>query len=384
MGFFPVKWFSSSDGGVPQLSGTPGAKAAVLEACLITGFNEQPVAQLTWSNGVATARTNQNNRFSEYDVVLVQGANTADFNGEFRLQSASENEVKFAVAGSGLPATISGNITIKKAPVGGWVQVFSGSNTVAYRSDDQVSRKHCLRIDDTEARFARVRGYESMTSINNGTAPWPTPTQYGGNGLTWIKSDAANAVAKEWILIADSCFFYLFTRPWAAQGMSAVWFGDLVTPWPGDLYASMLQGHAAATPTFAGDYNRLFVTGESTGRYLPRSGHGVGGSVSAGIYGMQPQTYSGYGAGWAFPNQPGGRMMSNPLVVGEVNGSVMVGARGYLPGAYQPLHNQPLSGGDRLAGISINGSGRVAMMIDFSVDATNRGRVAIDVDGPWR
>lgn len=377
----PVKLYRSTDTGAPTKSGTAGSDIDVISACLVSGYNPVSIDSLTWKTGVATATCNSGHGYVIGDVLKIEGAITAAFNGEQRIKSITANSFTFDVPGTSFASPVAGTISARKAPAG-WRKAFVGTNIAAFQSQDSDSAQHFLRVNDTGTRFSWVRGYETMTDMETGTGLFPTLTQIAANNYLWIKSDAANATAKEWMLIADSRFFIMITRPWAAQGCSIVWFGDPILFDVGDKSATIIQAHSSANPGFAGDAGRLYVNGEMTGRYMARGFHGVGGAVQYGLYGNGIQTYSGYASGWAFPNPSGSGALVQPLIIGEPN---LSNARGLLPGLYQVLHNQPLSHGDTLPIKAWDGSSRNGVLVDFATDNANvRGRAIIDIDGPWR
>ena len=49
-----IKYFESTDAGAPTLNNAVGSMIAVLDACLITGYNSKSVASITVASGVAT------------------------------------------------------------------------------------------------------------------------------------------------------------------------------------------------------------------------------------------------------------------------------------------------------------------------------------------
>src|SRR5574338_427743 len=141
----PVKYFHGQMTGAPVLSGTAGSRIAVLDACLINGFE-----------------VNQ--------VVLVAGATggAAALNGEWCVTAVSSTWIQFACPGIG-DQTATGTITVKAAPSGSWSKVFSGTNKAAYKSTDPAATGCLLRVDDTSAQYAVVRGYETMTDVDTGS-----------------------------------------------------------------------------------------------------------------------------------------------------------------------------------------------------------------------
>lgn len=373
---YPIKLFSSTDTGAPVLSGTTSALIALLDACLISGYNVKGIDSLTWTNGLATATCNSGHGYAVGDIIQIEGASNSLFNSQWQVKSVTTSNFTFNVPGSEIASPVGGTKTVRKAPAG-WVKSYAGTSTAAYISSDSSSGKLPLRVDDSDPCFTRVRGYESLSDIDNGTGPWPTLTQ-SSTGLTWLKSDSEDVSSREWTLIADDRFFYLAVRAFSTQGCSLVWFGDINAFNATDSYSVMIKGHPSPSPSSAADGNILYVNGDQTGKYLSRGYHSVGSAVSCGLIGNILQTVAGYSGGFPFPNPVGAGLLNQSLIVSENNA-----ARGLLPGMYQVLHNQPLSHNDQLP-LVVNKETRNRILIDFAVDLVNRGRVIIDLTGPWR
>lgn len=153
---YPVKWFASSMGGAPTLNGTAGSLIAVLDACLVNGFNLKSVDTLTSTNGVATVTINSGHQFEPDQIVLISGCDQNEYNGEKKVISVTTTTLTFAVSGTpASPATTSSTISCKAAPLG-WKKTYSNTNLAVYRSGDLLSTRMLLRVDDTGAQNARV------------------------------------------------------------------------------------------------------------------------------------------------------------------------------------------------------------------------------------
>lgn len=390
---YPVKMFSSSDVGAPVLSGTPGALLALIEACLLTGYNVKTVDSLTWAEGVATASIGGGHGYFVGDIVTHAGCDNPAFNGEFEVLSATATTYTIGVAGTGLPATVGGAKTARRAPVGGWSKIYSATNKAVWRSDDAKGNRLFLRINDADARSARVFGYETMTGVDDGQGMFPTAAQLP-SGLTWWKSTAADSSARSWLLVADSRAFYLFTKPDASVqvGYSFYAFGDIQPLLAVDPYAVMLLGQEASAPTRADEGTAgttAVVSAENSavaGRYLARSYHRVGGALRFALFGSGVMSTLGGGdgatrAGFPFPNPADGSLLLSRVYVVETDT-----VRGCLPGACQPLHLRPLTHGDAIAA-TIDGQNRRVVMATLQgsgVGGNYLGRLALDVTGPWR
>lgn len=276
---YPVKYLHNDMRGAPVLSGTAGTLVSMIDACLLTGFGQVTLTSLVVAGGVATATVSAGDTFEEGAVVLVDGATPAGLNGEQRVLSSTSTTFTFATTAP--DGTATGTITAKYAPVGGWEKSFSGTNKAVYRSIDPQANGHYLRVDDAGATVARVRGYESMSDVDTGVAPFPTDAQISDGGY-WYKRGSASSSAVRWALHGDARYFGYFaqagitdvspdTRPYLAVG-----FGDAI----GDAWGTILvsSGPGFNSAHVDGDLARKNSTA-GRGIYAPRSYTGEGTSV---------------------------------------------------------------------------------------------------------
>lgn len=383
-----VKYFHSAMPNAPVLSGTAGSLIAVLDACLTSGFDVKAVDTLTVSGGIATAAIALGVGAFEADaVVLISGATPAQLNGEKRIISVTANTITFDASGLG-DQTATGAISAKLAPAG-WEKLHTGTNLAAYRSLDPSSTQAVLRVDDTAAQNARVVGYESMSDVNTGARPFPTPPQAGG-GLWWPKASDATATPRAWTVIADSKTIYLHTHTATTNlGVAGVLvaFGDfdsqmLLDPMP-CLITGMSSDIAASSAAAPEDLSNA----TSTLIYLGASHDGVTNSVVATT---QPESYwHGIGNLWSgyqsvpvlptFPNTAdNGIVLTRKLLA--VTG---LGLRGAMRGLGFSLQNAVAAlpwrtkiASDGRVHFAVNSGGAAYAVAAFSV-------VMFDVIGPW-
>lgn len=279
-----VKHFMSNMVGAPVLSGTAGALIAVLDACLVNGFDIKSTTSLVVASGVATLSFAGTHSATVESVVLVEGVTgpLTALNGEQKVTAIGAGVVKFATAAA--DGTAAGTISFKMAPAG-WAKVFSGTNLAAYQSLDPTSTKMFLRVDDTGTTNCRVVGYESMTDINTGLGAFPTNSQFVGGGY-WSKSSVASAAATMWVLVADSRKLVLHNAPYYASFVTYVGgitrsFGDETAYRPGgDAFACALSYSINATLGGQSDGapDNTFVTQHA----MPRNYTGLGSCVLHG------------------------------------------------------------------------------------------------------
>lgn len=372
-----VKIFKSTDIGAPVLSGTAGAMIALLDACLINGYNLNTASSLTRSGAVATFTDATGHGYIDGDVVLIAGANEPEYNGEYIIGNVTSTAFDYTITGT--PATpATGTITAKKSPLG-FTKPFTGTNKAAYQSIASGSTGLYLRVDDALAQYTRVRGYESMTDVDTGLGPFPTVAQMA-NGLTWMKSSTADATARPWLLIGDEKLFYLFVLNFAAYSSYApLAFGDFVSYKAGDAYNCMIIGHAIDLPAYPGASNAFTSCAlTTTGQYIARSYSQLGSAIPFGKYGLYSINESGMGNA-VYPSVVDSGLIVSPLPVNESNAIF----RGIFTGVYECIQNLPLSHGDVVTGVA-GLTGRSLMMVKASSSSsTAEARVAIDITGPW-
>lgn len=145
------------------------------------------------------------------------------------------------VAGSLIPVVEW--LTVGK---GGYTKPFVGANLAVFRSDS--GNRPFLRIDDTQARYSRLRAYRNMTAISTGTGQFPTTSQ-AVNLNTWglVKRFAADSNPIRYWGIRTNRYIVMILE----YGIHAVEganyrelfiFGDVPSLCEADAYNSILQG----------------------------------------------------------------------------------------------------------------------------------------------
>lgn len=384
-----VKFFHPAMNGAPSLTGQAGALVALLDACLVNGFGLGALDSLVIASNVATATRAAGHSQEVGSIVEIAGATVSGgtINGQHKVLSATVTAFTFATTGLA-DQTATGSPTAKLAAAG-WTKAFSGTNLGAYQSSDVGATGVVLRVDDTQATYSRVIGYETMSDIDTGTGPFPTAAQLSGGGH-WTKSNAASVATRPWALVADGLTFYLAINHNNASPdrRSTVGFGDFLSfNSGGDAYGAFLQAHGADiagyTPgTFSSDidFSQTETPTVSQNLFFTRSYSGLGGSVQ-GLKAMPfPFTYSGNGVrsgvgGWQYPNGPdGGLYVAYPYLV-EASALAI---RGRLPGVLVSPQTIPgIASDDEVTGVSgLTGRTLHAIRSD--------GVFFFDKTGPWR
>lgn len=377
---YPVKIYKWNDTGAPQLSGQVGALIGVLDA-FINGYNAKTVT-ITRSDTTATVTDTGHGR-NTGDIVLISGAIEIQYNGEYKITVTGANTYTYQVSGS--PATpATGTITAKMAPHAVWTRPYTGVNKAAYRSTAAGGTGLYLRIDDTNAQYALVRGYETMTDVDTGTGLFPTAAQLAG-GMYWRKSDVSSSAARPWAMIVEDQMIYLFiawanASPALPEGNA---FGDVLSFKSGDAYhciiigSNSLPGNIGGTSAFA-----VKQGGYQVGQYLARSYNQIGAAITATKTGDYGSGAVMGGSGASTPNVVDNAIhLRYPINIWEGANTVGAPLRGVMPGIYDLLNSNPYNWGDTLADVA-NYPGR-AFFVQKLAGGGN-GTCAVDITGPWR
>lgn len=231
----------------------------------------------------------------------------------------------------------------------GWTKPYTGANKAAFRNDSSTGTGMYLRVlDDGSgtggAKEARVTGYESMSDVDTGTAPFPTAAQgiSGGAYLICRKSAAASATTRDWIVLADAYTFYLLVLTGDGAGVyECMMFGDIYSVKPSaDAYRCALIARSVendfGNPGYA--LPRLSAIGSATsGHFMARTYSGAGASVTIGCHGDTAKGGSAtdFAGTMVYPNSTDSGLYVSPVWVHETSGNIV---RGRLRGLYQPLH----------------------------------------------
>lgn len=250
----------------------------------------------------------------------------------------------------------------------GWTKPFSGTNKAVYRQGG--GNQFYFRLQDdglredgssatAGAKEAKLRGYESMTDVDSGSAPFPTTAQMAtSTGPTVRKSYTADSTARAWVAIADNRTLYFFA---ATGDLSSVyfafWCGEFYSLVPGDSYRAGIIVRSAENSTTNSQETFSTLAGigtTQTGQYYVRPYSGVGTAVGGAKHGDSTKgSTSEYVGTVAFPNPADGGLYLAPITLTE-SGSII---RGRLRGCWQPCHavsnfsdGQTFSGTGALAG----------------------------------
>lgn len=368
-----VKWFDSTMAGAPVLSGTAGALIALLDACLVNGFNLQSVQSAVVAANVCTLTFATAHGFVDDQVILVAGATPAALNGEWRVATHTTNALTFVTTGI-TDQTATGTISAKAAPIG-FNKSFSGTNKAAYKLTAIGSTGLYFRIDDTGTTVSTVTPYEVMTDVDTGSG-WNRP-------VYWIKSGAAGSTARPWFVVGDAKFFYLYVRHHDTYGGGFNWFGDFVSYKSADTYNCIIQGSESnyiLAQAYHYNNSASSVAAGTAGSSMCRTNTLLPGQCTTGRYGHRVQNNFGF-SGFAYPNASDNSLaIHSPILVTDSNS-----IRGEMVGIYQPLHNNVLSDRAIISNIpGLNGKKLMSIMHGAASNSPQDANVLFDIIGPWR
>lgn len=334
-----VKWAVSSMTGAPTLNGTAGSLIAVLDAFLINGFGTKAVDSAQVTGGVCRLAITGASAAVDHCVIQLAGVtgSGAVLNGLQRVKTATASYVEFACD---LPdGPLAGTITFKIAPLG-WEKVFSKTNVAVYRSADIAGARAYYRVDDTNALYARVTMYESMSDVDTGVGLCPLASDITG-GVYWAKRQSASANSVYWQLRGDSRGFLLSVSPHASStaaasngyGMYSHYAGDARSLKTGDPWCALLTG--AMSSSYSDTTGCVFASAANAGFFVQRMSLGVGGGLrctrrpltgAAGVSGADNTL-------GAFPTRAdnGLRLVEVTFSDGDMTAN---GPRGFVPGVW--------------------------------------------------
>lgn len=345
--------FYSSDTGAPTMNNAAGQFIAVLDACLVNGYNSHTVT-ITRSGTTATINFTGHG-WRDGQILVVSGANESDYNIEARCTYIDANNVSIQVANS--PATpATGTITCKVAPVG-WTKAYSGTNLAAYRMKSGTLQFY-LRVDDSGTNDARVVGYEAMTAISTGTGAFPTNVQISGGLYIYKSGDSTN---RPWRMWSDGKLFHWMnitnqSTTWVVGNGSGITFGEFISYKPGDAYNCCLQASSSASQTGSSGYfcGSSQLGSAMYGFYVARAASQTGSAYNAGKPNFpmfSVGSYIGnnsYSAPYPDPIH-GGLNLGQVYVSNEIS-TGNYGVRGYLQGLWGWGHADSWTFGDTFSG----------------------------------
>lgn len=295
-----LKWFINSGEGAPQLSATKGCLVDLLDACLVTGFNEKTVSSIIKDGDNITLNYTSAHGYKNYQILLLSEFGDTNLNGEQQIVDITNNSV--TVIAQGVSQLTGGKSRV--APVGFEIKYQAPGKRV-YKSTDPSQNPFYLRVDDsldpvwtaTYAKYAKVGILEEVEGIevediighqapSSGTVPHPNWVGTGsgataicgwakwyyayanGFGQSYADTSNQNAGNFTWSLVGDKSGFY-FLPSCGNDGAGAVYSFSMFDSFlDGDNFNCMLNAtldrNAANSSYFKGSVTGLITNALNT------------------------------------------------------------------------------------------------------------------------
>jgi hypothetical protein len=280
----------------------------------------------------------------------------------------------------------------------GWTKAFTGANKAAYQMSGLSAADTLLRVQDdapnptlANAREARIRGFETMTTVDAGLGLFPTAVQFP-NGLILRKSATNDATARPWIVVADGRTMYMFVKSGDyGAGYASFCFGEIYSLKPtADGFNSIIIGKtieqiaASPVPTPANEpLDQLSgLAAVALGHYMPRTFSEFPQSgVNVGKHGNAAHSSSLLTGLAAYPNPVDAGIYLSQVWVHEPIASLGV-VRGRMRGFWHFLHPAGASVND---GDTFAGSGPTAgkTFLIIKPDADGVGVFCMETSDTW-
>lgn len=265
-----MQFFYTSDmPGAPALHGGAGAPILnVLDACLVTGFNLQPLASLEVAAGIATGTVAAGHGLVR--PVRIQITSGGPLTGLHALLSAPDANT-FTFPASGIPDGSYSGASVRVAPAG-WTKPFVDTDIGVYRSGDAFSTQtyYRFRVDSSETRKVYHTAFEAMTSASVGTGQFPAFSY--PDGYYFQVSPSSTSTPRKWMIVATESFFIFLAAKYESDaalnnGFTGIAIGDIPPLWGYDeftaicTYGNLLGTHPnedSASPLSGRPFNIRF------------------------------------------------------------------------------------------------------------------------------
>lgn len=261
-----IKFYIFTNNNAPQLSNTWGALAAVLDACLITGFGSQTLSSAKINEKVLTLTTGTAHNLKVGQVITLAGATQAEFNKEYRITLVPDaTTIQLDLDNVPSFTTLTGTMSIALPPLG-WIKEFSAGGKRAYRNADSTDPdRPFLRVVDeidpvwtaSYAKYAKVGIVDRMSDIDtmtgtqtpydtaapnknwvgtgsdreafNGWAKWYYARIRDVYDSGWYDNEGAENGNKRWLVVGNKDWFYVLPSQVNSMYPNIYFFGKLST-----------------------------------------------------------------------------------------------------------------------------------------------------------
>jgi len=282
----------------------------------------------------------------------------------------------------------------------GWTKPYSGANKAVYRPPS--GNQFYLRVDDSGldapvGGSARVTAYESMTTVDVGTNPFPSAAQGQGSAgyILWHKNMTVAGTGGAWRMVVTDTFMWLWVRAQtnttSGTGFVVSGFGDVPSKKSGDAFNTIILGSLGAT--YVGSYLQTAiestiptVTPAAAGAiFIARQQDQTGTSQAIRLVPFESNKVSGGKLSnttvFTNPHVPDGKMFFSTLEIAEKPGANAYW-RGTLPGIYILAGMGNALFGDDIQFV-VGGKTLLASRISTTTAAWLDGWVLFEVSNTW-
>lgn len=274
----------------------------------------------------------------------------------------------------------------------GWTIAFTSADQRVYRMPVGTTSARFLRVDDRNAQYGIVNGYDSMTGMDVGIGGFPpiaTPRY-------WRKSSTTNATVRPWAIYSDGAFLNLFFK-WSGTADFSYHhhiFGDVVPIHDAPGQVSVLTASSTineSQPTGTSDLNQLnTIAGGARNHAIPRAD----GQLLDFNWRASTDRAAGAAIGEGYLSNigasdvTGADFYASDLYAAVLDQQSAGGGwvLGQIPGVLAPWSIiNPTRNGEQLNGIA-GAPGRTFRLqaLASSTSAASNSAVPIDITGPWR
>lgn len=198
-----IKWFTHLNKNAPLLANEWGSFINVLDACLVNGYSEQQVTNISIVGNTLVLKYPQAHQYQQFQVVTITGANNDVLNGVHRITEVSVDGLSMSIEYESLVGIVETSLmlTTKITPLG-WEKVYNGTNKAVYKFMKDTGKANYLFIDDSFpgapyntawAKYAQQGGLKEYIMVPNDN--YGTPASRGSlmvvldeNSLTYLNT----------------------------------------------------------------------------------------------------------------------------------------------------------------------------------------------------
>jgi hypothetical protein len=141
----------------------------------INGFALKAIDTLTFADGIATATISSGHAYRPFQVIEIAGAEQPEYNGQFRVLTATATTFTYAVTGTPVSPATTRHESLGQGCPAGVGEAVRGTHKAAYRSKNPQSPQNLLLIDNSLktpnyttgwAKWANVGIVEDLSDID--------------------------------------------------------------------------------------------------------------------------------------------------------------------------------------------------------------------------